>query len=70
MKQYTTKEECIKENGEHAWYIVKKEGGTVCAVMHYDGYCSWNDPIERCYHCPVRRTYTRKQPEIFEWVEK
>lgn len=69
MKQYQTKEECIKEKGEHAWHEVKKDSMLGCAVYHADGYCSWNDPTEQCYHCPAKRSYTRTQPAIFEWIE-
>ncbi len=69
MKQYETKEECLGYNGEHAWYEVKDHSGMTCLVYHADGYCSDNDPVMKCYHCPARKTYTRKQPVVFEWVE-
>ncbi len=69
MKKYTTKEECIKELGEHAWKKAQKTFIGSCLVYHADGYCSDNDPVEECYHCPARRVYTRRQPAIYEWVE-
>lgn len=69
MKKFETKEECLKVNGEHAWYEIKNSSIIGCAVFHPDGYCSRNDPIKKCYHCPAQKHYTRKQPAIFEWVE-
>lgn len=69
MKTYNTKEECLKENGEHAWYKFENTSGISCLVYHTDGYCSHNEPVWNCYHCPARKVYTRTQAEIFEWVE-
>ena len=69
MKEYTTTEECLKVNGEHAWKELPKSGIS-CAVYHSDGYCSWNDPVFKCYHCPARKTYTRKQAAVYGWVDE
>ena len=73
MKTYSTKEGCIAENGEHAWY--KPTGGDFggagisCAVYHMDGFCDMNDPMEKCHHCPAVRHYRRVQAPRFEWIE-
>ena len=70
MKTYETKEECLKVNGEHAWYDVpKSNNGVSCAMYHEDGYCDWNDPKQKCHHCPATRNYTRTQAPKFEWIE-
>ena len=69
MKTYKTKEECIEVNGQHAWYSLPKSSIS-CLVYHPDGHCSWNDPQEKCYHCPAKRTYTRTQREIYNWVDE
>jgi hypothetical protein len=69
MKKYDTKEECLKVNGEHAWHEVIDNSGMSCLVYHTDGYCSNNDPLKQCYHCPARKIYTRVQPATFEWQE-
>lgn len=70
MKQFETKEECLKENGGHAWHKIQDTSGMSCAVYHSDGYCSWDDPKEKCYHCLAERTFTRTQSPKFEWIEK
>ena len=70
-KQYTTPEECLKENGEHVWSeSFNPSNGIGCLVMHYDGHCSWNDPEQICYHCPAVRRLRRIQSEQNEWVDE
>jgi hypothetical protein len=69
MKQYATKEECLAVNGEHAWYDLNKGTSIGCLVYHTDGYCSHNDPVMKCHHCPATKTYTRIQAPKFEWIE-
>lgn len=68
IKQFQTPEECLKEMGEHAWKQDISTMPFVCAVMHFDSYCSNNDKKEQCYHCPAKRRHTRKQAEVWEWV--
>jgi hypothetical protein len=69
MKTFETKEECLKEMGEHCWVEVIKNNDMSCLVDHQDGYCSHNDRVEKCNHCPARKTYTRTQSAQFNWLE-
>ena len=69
-KQYPTKEECLKENGNHVWSeSFDPNLGIGCLVHHYDGHCSWHNPKQICYHCPAERTLCIIQSEVKEWVE-
>ena len=73
MKTYATKEECLAENGEHAWFTPPKSRdgfAEACAVYHPDGHCDWNDPTEKCHHCPATRRYRRIQDPQYAWVEE
>lgn len=69
-KQYTTKEECLKENGEHVLSeSFDPSPGISCTVMHYDGVCDWHTPTRICFHCPYSETLITKQKELKEWKE-
>ena len=69
MKQYQTIEQCLEENGEHAWYNAENKFG-LCLVYHQDGHCSWNDYVKKCYHCPATLAYRQTQMAISEWVDE
>ena len=68
MKTFETKEECLKENGEHAWYRLPPSNIS-CLVMHGEGGCPDAGPKEKCYHCPAYRSYTLTQAPRHEWIE-
>lgn len=70
-KQFTTAEECLKENGEHIWSESFDPNPNIsCCVMHYGEPCSWHNPKQICYHCPAERTLQITQQEKKEWVSK
>ncbi len=68
-KQFATKEECLKENGEHVWSESFDPNPNMnCLVYHEDGHCDWHDPKRICYHCPAEQTLQVTQREVKEWV--
>lgn len=68
-KQFTTTEECLKENGEHVWSESFDPSPNIsCAVMHYGESCDWHDPRQICYHCPAERNLVITQREKKEWI--
>ena len=70
MKQYKTPEGCLKENGEHAWHETKENKVMGCLVNHNGGHCSWDDPVEECYHCHAKRVYKIIQVEERKWIDE